>query len=397
MAYDIVIAGGGLAGQIQALALVRSGWHVAVLERGSGVAALKDPRNLALSVSSRRVLQTLGVWDALAAQCVPVTHIDVSRRGAFGTTCLRATDEGLAALGYVVSAARLAQVLQESLRSLYRCDFLMNTEVEEASDDDEIVQLRLSSHGEKKPLAARALVVADGAQSKLRDALGLETHIVDYGQSAVVAEVRLDREAQGWAYERFTAQGPLALLPCLEGKRALVWAQSHREALRVGSMDDAQFCQNLQQVLGRRAGQVTEAGPRHLYRLAFPRAAQRVAGRCVLIGDAACSFHPVAAQGFNLVIRDAAWLTQHIEGVSDPGDPQVLEQYAKDREKDVLRVAVFTDFLALGFMQRHPLARGLQALGMMMLAGIPAMRTRLVRFGMGASLRRPKLALPRLD
>ena len=394
MAHDIVIAGGGLAGQIQGLALARFGWHVAVLERSNGVAALADPRSLALSASSRRILEALGVWGGISADSTPVTHIDVSQRGVLGTTRLRAADEGLSALGHVISAGRLAHALREGLQALPHCDFLVNTEVEGVRGDVDRTHLRLMTHGKRKTLSPRALVVADGAHSQLRETLGLKTYTVDYGQGAVVAEVSMDREADGWAYERFTEKGPLALLPgASPQKRALVWAQSHRKARHLWCLDGRQFCQKLQETLGMRAGQVLSVGPRHFYRLAFPRAVRRVAGRCVLIGDAACSFHPVAAQGFNLVIRDAAWLVQQLEGATDPGDTRLLEQYAQDRQKDAWRVAAFTDFLALGFVWRNPVARGLQTLGMTALEGISEMRTRLVRFGMGVDLPQPKLAL----
>ncbi len=395
MAYDVVIAGGGLAGQIQAAALGNSGWRIAVLERGDGQKALSDPRNLALSESSRRILEALGIWCSVQADSVPITHIDVSRRGAFGTTCLRAADEGLPALGYVIAASRLSRALRGHLEYLPKCDFFTQTKALGAEMRAKDMILKLLFNGTDNSMRTRLLVIADGARSQLRENLGLHASLVDYGQSAVATEVGMDRAANGWAYERFSESGPMALLPSASGKRALVWAQTHRQASRLWALSDAQFYTELQSGLGARAGQVRQVGERHLYRLQFYRTDQRVGERCVLMGDAAYSFHPVAAQGFNLVIRDAAWLAQRLSGMVDPGAASLLEQYAHDRAEDARRVAGFTDALALGFSLADPMTRGLQALGFAALESFPEIRTRLIRFGMGVDLPQPDLVLGR--
>ena len=394
---DLIIAGGGLAGLVQAVLLGSSGWRITVLERGDGLSALSDPRSLALSESTRRILDGVGAWDALSPECAAVTRIDVSQRSAFGSTRLHAEDERLPALGYVVPAGVLAKILREAVDGLPNCTYLTQTSVEQIELQGAGIELKIQQGDTPQTMCGRLLIAADGARSALRDALGLHAEEVDYDQSAVVAEVEMDRAADGWAYERFTGTGPLALLPHPSGRRALVWALSRKTAREARTWPDSKFCRELQRALGSRAGQVTDAGPRNLYNLTFRRVCQRVGARSVLIGDAAYGFHPVAAQGFNLVVRDAAWLAQMLgdakQEEADPGASQLLEEYARVRDTDARRVAGFTDFLARGFVMRNPLIRGLRAASLFALESMPQCRTRLVRFGMGADLPRADLAL----
>ncbi|MCY4611456.1 MAG: FAD-dependent monooxygenase [Gammaproteobacteria bacterium] len=394
---DLIIAGGGLAGLVQAVLLGSSGWRIMVLERGDGLSALSDPRSLALSESTRSILDEIGAWDSLRPECAEVTRIDVSQRGAFGSTRLHAEDEQLPALGYVVPAGILAKILRETVDDLPNCTFMTQTSVEEVEPQGAGIALKIQQDDTPQTVCGRLLIAADGARSALRDALGLHAEEVDYDQSAVVAEVEMDRAAEGWAYERFTRTGPLALLPHPSGRRALVWALSRKTAREARTWPDSKFCRELQQALGSRAGQVINAEPRNFYDLTFRRVQQRIGTRCVLIGDAAYSFHPVAAQGFNLVVRDAAWLAQVLgdakQKEADPGAPQLLEEYAQVRDTDARRVAGFTDLLARGFVMQNPLIRGLRAASLFALEGMPQCRTRLVRFGMGADLPRADLAL----
>ena len=396
---DLLVAGGGLAGLMQGVLLESSGWRVAVLERSDGRKALADPRSLALSESTRRILQALGVWDAVASECAPIDRIDVSQRGSFGTTCLRAEDEQLQALGYVVPAGALAKILRERFEAAPHGDLLTEATVEHVRVDGSGLDATLQHGGTPLRAHARLLIAADGPRSALRGELGLETEEVDYGQSALIAKVRMGRAPDGRAYERFTADGPLALLPHPSGAWALVWAMPRESARRAQLWPEARFLEALQEALGGRAGQALEVlGPRHCYRLSFCRTRRRIAPRCVLIGDAAFSLHPVAAQGFNLVVRDAAWLAQMLRDAEkrgeDPGSEALLHDYLRVRKADAQRVAGFTDFLAQCFTWRNPLARGLRAAALLALESMPGCRTRLVRFGMGADLPLPDLAQP---
>ncbi len=394
---DLLIVGGGLAGLAQALLLEASGWKVGVLERGDGQAALEDPRSIALSDSTRCILEAVGVWPQLEAQCAPITQIDVSQRGIFGFTRMRASDEGLPALGYVVSAGVLAKTLRERVEQAANSTFVPQAKVLEVQSSEAVMEVKVRRAKKAETVATQLLIAADGAKSTLRDALGLEAKTKDYGQSAVITSLKLEGAAPGQAYERFTEEGPIAVLPHPDGDWVLIWALPQRRARQAQLWSEASFCQELQCALGRRVGRVQGIGTRRSYPLAFSRVRQRIGERCVLIGDAAHSFHPVAAQGLNLTIRDAAWLAQRLceakRAGEDPGSSEVLRSYARLRSRDAQRVAGFTDFLARGFLGRNPVARGARALALLALDGMPQFRTRLVRFGMGADLPKPDVGV----
>ena len=390
---DLAIAGGGLAGLALAALLRDSGLSIAVLERRAAPAA--DPRGIALADSGRRILDAAGLWADLAPRAAPVAQIDVSQRGGFGHVRLRAADEGLEAFGWVLAADELAAALRAAVRDAPDCALHEGVAVAELAAAADTVELELT--GAPGRLRARLLAAADGAGSALRERLGLATKSVDRGQAALVARVELDRAADGCAYERFTAAGPLALLPRPDGARALVWAQERARARALRWRAEPAFCAELQRVLGERAGRVTGVGPRQVFDLRLRRARKRVGPRSVLLGDAAHGFHPVAAQAFNLALRDAAWLAQEVRRAAaagaDFGAPEFLRTYARARDADARRVAWFTDLLGgWAFRGRGPLLRALRAGGLCALECLPELRTALVRFGLGADLPQSEFA-----
>ena len=388
---DQVIAGGGLAGLVQAVLFRTRDQSVTILEQGDGTSLLQDPRSLALSYSTRCILQTARIWDHLEAHACPITHVEVSQRHAFGTTRLSAEEEHLSALGYVVAAAQLGKVLRDALRADPECDYRTHAAVEGVAVHPEGLQLLVRHENASEEYCARLLVIADGVDSVLRQALGLETGEVDYDQSVLVSQIEVDAACEGWAYERFTDSGPLALLPQKGGSHALVWALTragHEQALQ---WDDQHFREQLQSMLGSRVGTVRAVGPRHGFDLKFQRAGSRISSRSVLIGNAAYTFHPVAAQGFNLVVRDAAWLAECLQGATDPGEEVLLTDYARGRDIDARRVAGFTDLLAQGFVWRNPAVQCLRGAALLALDCLPGLRTRFVRFGMGADLPQSEL------
>ena len=390
---DLAIAGGGLAGLALAALLRDSGLRLAVLERRAAPAA--DPRSIALADSGRRILDAAGLWAGLAPRAAPVAQIDVSQRGGFGHVRLRAADEGLEAFGWVLAADELAAALRAAVRDAPDCALHEGVAVAELAAETDAVELELT--GAPGQLRARLLAAADGAGSELRERLGLATESVDRGQAALAAPVELDRAADGCAYERFTAAGPLALLPRSDGRRALVWAQERARARTLRWRAEPAFRAELQRALGERAGRVTGVGPRQVFDLRLRRARQRVGPRSVLLGDAAHGFHPVAAQAFNLALRDAAWLAQEVRRAAaadaDFGAAEFLRTYARARDADARRVAWFTDLLGGGaFRGRGPLLRSLRAAGLCALECLPELRTTLVRFGMGADLPQSEFA-----
>lgn len=389
---DLLVAGGGLAGLLSGVLLARAGFEVRICERARE--ARDDPRSIALSESSRKVLETAGLWDAVAACSVPVAHVDVSQQGCFGSTRLHASEEGLAAFGHVVQARDLLSILRAEAVS--SCDLRTGMEVRATHPEDCAVRVTCAGDQGEQSVSARLLVVADGRDSGLREALGIGVVEQDRGHAALVARLALSRADDDWAFERFTPAGPLALLPHPQGGRTVVWAQERGPCRALSGYGVDRLRAEIARALGPRVGDVTEVGKPAVFDLVFRRAHVRTGVRSVLIGDAAYSFHPVAAQGFNLVVRDVAWLAQECartrEHGGDCGDAEVLRAYAGARDTDARRVAWFTDLLDIGFRGRSPLLRGLRGGLLFGLDCLPALRTSLVRFGMGVDLPQSELA-----
>ncbi|MDN3516963.1 2-octaprenyl-6-methoxyphenyl hydroxylase [Aquisalimonas lutea] len=396
-AVDVAIAGGGLVGASLAVALAGSGLAVRVVDPVTAEAPTQpsyDDRNTALAPASRRILEALGLWPAIAAEAAPIRSIHVSEQGAFGITRMDAAGEGLDALGHVVPNRVLGRVLRERLGQLPEAVQQVTARVEAVDwDDNDAVAVRLDGD---RSLSARLLVAADGTHSVLRERLGIPCDDSDYGQCGIVANVTPARDPQGRAYERFTPEGPLALLPLRGGHASLVWTVAPERAEALAGLPDDAFLAALQDAFGYRLGRFLRAGRRAVYPLRLSRSRQRITTRGVLVGNAARTLHPVAGQGFNLALRDVAELAERLHVAAgrgdDPGSPELLRAYAAARRDDHRRVTAFTDGLVRLFSNRLPglrLARNLGLLGMEL---FPAARQQLMRQAMGRGGRPPRLA-----
>ncbi len=394
---DIAIAGGGMVGLSLAAALAELPLRVVVIEPvapDSDHQPSFDARTTALSGGSRRVLDGIGVWDAVASQATPIRRIHVSERGAFGVARLTAAEQGVAALGYTIENRLLGRALRERAAGIPRLT-LCHAGVREVSAADDAVRL-MTDRG--NTFAARLVVAADGAQSAVRTALGIDASVAEYGQHAVIAHVDTERFHDYTAYERFTPTGPIAVLPIAEGRSAVVWTLAPEASRRALALDDATFIAELQQVFGLRLGRFTRVGRRQSYPLALTRAERLVAPRAVILGNAAQGLHPVAGQGFNLGLRDVAALaelladqiTEHGND-ADPGAPQLLERYVEWRGPDREAVIRFTDALVRGFgMPLAPL-RGLRSAGLLLFDLLRPVKHEFARRTMGLAGRQPRL------
>jgi len=347
-----------------------------------------DSRTTALSSGSRRVLEGIGVWPALAARATPIRRIHVSERGVFGTAILEAGEQGLAALGYTIENRLLGQALRARVAGLPRVG-LHAGRVTGIETGDDVVRLTTDAGG---AIQARLLVAADGAQSAVRTALGIDASVVDYGQHAVIAHVDTTRFHDGTAYERFTATGPLAVLPIGEGRSAVVWTLAPDAARRALALDDAAFLAELQQAFGLRLGRFTRVGRRQSYPLALTQAGRLTGPRAVVLGNAAQSLHPVAGQGFNLALRDVAMLAELLAEGGDPGAPGLLARYSKWRAPDREAVVRFTDSLVRGFgLPLGPLGRA-RGQGLVLFDLLRPVKREFARRTMGLAGRQPRLA-----
>jgi len=400
--YDVVIAGGGLVGGSLAVALAQTDCRVALVEaipHDSVVQPSFDDRTIALSHGSCRILNGLGLWSDIGDDVWPIRQIHVSEQGRFGTAVIDAEEQGIDALGSVIKSRELGQVLWSHLEALSTITTICPARVTatETKGDKRIVSLQTEAGTET--IATRLLVVADGARSELRSALGIASSERDYRQVAVVANVQVAGRYQGnVAYERFTSNGPLAVLPGRNGQYTVVMARDSESAEEVMQLPDNELLELLQQTFGYRLGRLGRIGKRVAYPLSLITADAVTAERAVVIGNAANGLHPVAAQGFNLGLRDVASLAELIadnvgQGEDfDPGSTALLSAYTEWRSGDQAKVVRFTDSLIRSFgIAARPIsvARGM---GLAAFDLLPGAKRELARQTMGLAGRLSKLA-----
>ncbi len=394
--YDVVIIGGGMVGASLACALGNTPLRIAVIEAAPAGAELQpsfDARTVALAYGSRVIFDSLGLWQAIEALGVtPIKKIHVSDRGHLGSTHLDCESEGVDALGYVVETRVLGEVLRTAMGKSGNVSVYCPASLEQLVVDDNRAQLVINRQGQTETLSTRLLVGADGGDSQVRQLLGMRTFRIDYGQYAVIANVATDRPHRNIAYERFTATGPMALLPShdVQDKQdiyALVWTVSESERDSVLALDDSGFLHQLQQRFGQRAGRFVKAGSRHVYPLGWMQSREHVRPRAAIIGNAAHTLHPVAGQGFNLGLRDVAVLAQVIvdavKAGRDPGELQLLQTYASWRKRDQLQTALMTDGIVRVFSSAFPPLALVRNIGLTLFDILPPLKHTLARHAMG--------------
>lgn len=371
--YDVLIVGGGPVGAATALALRGSSLAVGLLEARAPQAAGLDPRPLALSHGSRLILERLGVWESLQP-ATPIERIHVSQRGGFGRAELDARKAGLPALGYVVDYGRLAVVLAQAIDADRNCRVIRG-QASALEPGMESAKVRFDAgHGEEET-TARLVAAADGGALAAAPARRR-----DYQQSVVTTRVKCELPHRNVAYERFTPQGPLALLPMNE-LLALVWTTTPEHAQELCEISEPVFLECLQAAFGGRLGRFHEAGARSRYPLALSVAGRMPHSRVVAVGNAAQTLHPVAGQGLNLGLRDA-WELATLVREGDRagiGDAAQLERYRARRRLDRGGGIGFTDALVRLFSNEIAplgLARGL---GLTTLGALPPVRDFVVR------------------
>ncbi len=399
--YDIVIAGGGMIGTSLALALAPLGLDVAVVEAVERKAAEQpsfDERSTALSRSTQRMFIAMNLWGEIVAASTPIRHIHVSDRGRFGFSHIDAHEQGVEALGYVVINRVLGEVLQNALDKADGIDVLCPARIVDVSLQPDMALLSVERDGSRQTLHCDLLVAADGARSSVRDMMGITAQQADYGQRAVIGNLLPEMPLENRAYERFTPQGPLALLPIADERAAFVWTVSENDAERVLALDDQSFLAELQDAFGYRLGTLSRVGKRAAYPLVLSKAVRLTATRSVLIGNAAHGLHPVAAQGFNLGMRDVAALCDCIADALqdaeafDAGDAEMLHHYASWRRSDQRKLVRFTDGLVRLFGSTNAPLRALRNVGMLGFDLIPGVRSVFAKHTMGLAGRLPRLS-----
>ena len=389
---EIAIVGGGLVGLCAALSLQHPDRQVHVIE-SSALAQQKatglNSRSIALSCSSVQIFRALGLWSKIRKQASPIRTIHISSQGRWGVARLHAADYELEALGYVIESSILGSLLLDQVK--HSKLITLDTEAEfENAEYGKTVKLDYRCRNKKKRISASLVVVADGASSKGRASLGIEHRITDYGQSAVITNVLVSKPVGGTAYERFTPEGPLAMLPLGRDRYACVWTHDPENTDHLMRLDDRQFAEALQQGFGYRLGYIEQIGQRYSFPLHRTEALALAKYRCVLIGNAANALHPVAGQGFNLALRDVAslcelFLNQSIRNLDEPSIAKALSQYEISRKAEQAKVVRLGDGLVSLFSNEFPLLGPIRAAALGLLDIVPALKAEVALSGMGFS------------
>lgn len=402
MQVDVAIAGGGLVGASLALALSQLDLKVVLVEAhpfGAAGQPSFDDRTTALSNGSRRIFEGIGVWPLIEREATPIRRIHISDRGRFGFARLDAKEQGLAALGFVVINRTLGAALWHRLAAqAVTVVAPARVTAVELKEGLRTLQCQLSDT-QSLSIDAKLVIAADGARSAVREAAGIGAQTWDYDQMALVSNVFTQRFHDHVAYERFTAEGPLALLPMSEGRSGLIWTLQPDLATTVSKLDDAAFLARLQDTFGFRLGRFTRVGARQLYPLSLTRSDEHVGPRLAVVGNAAQALHPIAGQGFNLGLRDAASLAEVLADALaqnstafDAGDGLLLDRYRAWRAADRSRIVGFTDGLVRLFTQPFGPVKLLRDVGLLAFDLMPAAKDAMSQLSLGAAGRIPRLA-----
>ncbi len=388
---SLAIVGGGLVGASLALALQKGAkardWTIELIEPfepGNEYQPSYDARSTALSYGTRLIYQRLGVWDQIAERAEPITQIHVSDRGRAGATRLDARTQQVPALGYVVENAWIGHCLWQALDEkvvVRHCP----AEVELMKPQAGGYKLTLT---DGVSLECELAVLADGGRSALREQLGIGIRRTPYDQTALIANVTPGKPHDGQAFERFTDEGPMALLPLPDNRCALVWTRPDKDAARLTALPEAEFLSELQQAFGYRLGGFQQVGARHLYPLVLIEAEEQVRSGLVVLGNAAHSLHPIAGQGYNLSLRDTEALAAALlDSSARLGDLGTLQSYHRRQRADQRITVGFSDRLTQLFGDSSHLSIAGRNLGLLGLDLLPPAKTWFARQAMGLGVR----------
>lgn len=399
MQQQLVIVGGGMVGLSLALMLAKANIAVKLLEAvtypnydDENVAPYHssfDARNTALSRRSVQIYQKLGLWDALQRHATPILQVHITEQGSFGKARLVAEQEKVESFGQVIENAWLGRVLLTQVRQQPLIELIDGVQVTALQQQANQVKITAQRQGGTLDIVTPLLIAADGRDSFCRQAVGIGADEHDYDQVAIVTTVQTSKPHQQVGFERFSALGPLALLPLPgEYRRSVVFpVRKGTEQQFLGVENDQYFLDTLQHTYGDRAGKFEKTGQRFSYPLAQVLAHKQAIGRVVLMGNAAHTIHPVAGQGFNLCLRDAdvlvRYLTQQLAVSDDIGNPENLLAYEQARLSDQQRVIKFCDSVVRGFSNQNPLLKLIRNTGLIAFDVIPGIKPLVANYAMG--------------
>lgn len=399
MQQQVIIVGGGMVGLSLSLMLAKANIAVKLLEAvkypnydDQNVAPYHssfDARNTALSRRSVQIYQKLELWDALQQHATPILQVHITEQGSFGKARLVAEQEKVESFGQVIENAWLGRVLLTQVRQQPLIELIDGVQVTALTQDAEQVHIEAQRGDELLKLESKLLIAADGRDSFCRQAIGVGVDVHDYDQVAIVTTVQTSKPHEHVGFERFSALGPLALLPLPgEYRRSVVWpVKKGTEGEWLGEENDQHFLDALQKTYGDRAGKFEKTGKRFSYPLSQVLAHKQAVGRVILMGNAAHTIHPVAGQGFNLCLRDAdvllRYLVNQLSASDDIGNPDNLLAYEQARLSDQQRVIKFCDTVVRGFSNQNPLLKLIRNTGLIAFDVIPGVKPLVANYAMG--------------
>ena len=399
--YDVAIVGGGLVGASLACALAPLGLKIALLESVEVSAAVQpsyDDRTLALSASSCKILEGMGIWSSLAGNATPIREIQVREYQRPGRVIMEPGELDLDRFGHVVEARVFGAAVLQEIPRWENLDFLCPAAVTEVTVTDDYACIDFTADGGSHRVEAELLVGADGANSFVRESLGIDTEKYDYRQTAVICNITPELDHRGRAFECFTPTGPFAVMPHVNGRCGLIWCVPPDQVALMMDMPEADFLQEAHQRFGNHLGKFLKMGKRSCYPLRLVRALEDIRPRAVILGNAAHAIHPVGAQGFNLGLRDAAVLAELLsdeskkEAEADFGNSSLLQRYSSWRKTDHAGTIAYSDGLARIYSNPSRLAATARTAGLLAHAFIPSLRRQLAVKAMGYRGRTPRLA-----
>jgi ubiquinone biosynthesis hydroxylase, ubiH/ubiF/visC/COQ6 family len=411
----VIIIGGGHVGLSFALLLAHQGIYSTLLEtvKYPTIAPNKDherrsyldSRNTALSRRSVQIYHKIGLWDELDSHACRIDKVLISELGSFGRATLDKQSENVESFGFVMENAWLGRVLLQAVKASPFVRLYDHTKVDAIHQDNDMVHVSAIGQDDKTGntkihLHAPLVVACDGQHSPTRSMLGVGVDSHDYGQMGIVGVVHTDTPHEHVAIEKFGPAGPLAVLPLLDStdgkyRRSVVFICPKGDE-HAYLHDDAHFLATLQQVFGMDAGRFLQAGRRGAYPLSKVLSHRQVVGRCVLMGNAAHTLHPVAGQGFNLCLRDADALAkllgEHLQdaqsgkfGITTPdfGNQSRLQSYEQSRQTDQKRVIKFCDTVVGSFGSTNPVMKVARNVGLIAFDKIPFIKPMVASYAMG--------------
>lgn len=401
---DLIIIGAGLVGTSLAVSMQNQGLQMKILEHHLPEATLtlqKDMRPITLSYASYQILQTLGVWEELAAESCPISTVQVSDQGALGTLRFRASELRVPALGYVVPFYKLQHVFYQRAASQKNVEIIPITKILAIHCGGVASVNFLTVEGEKD-LQTNLLVAADGTQSTARRLLNIPIEEKNENEVALIASMELEKPHNQTAYERFTPQGTLAILPLFNQSQCrLVWSLSKQLAEKVSEWSDEEFQSKVQKIFKNRLGEIKSIKRGKQFPLQLLIAKEQIRPGFVLLGNAAHTLYPIAAQGFNLGLRDVAALSELVVSAYQKHklleEINLLQEYIKWRKEDQDRIIGLTRNISQWFGLQLPLANRVRGLGLLATELLPPIKNQLAKRLLGLAGRLPKLVRGELE